>query len=111
MVYMNNTQNIQDIIEAQDAADAVTLRQIWADEAQEANRADVDMSQAEENGVAILAGESCEHRYGATGAFPTFAGFHKPNRVLVLVNSVPTWVHRDDISFGTVWTPGGVVAR
>ena len=99
------------IIEAQDIADAATLRQIWADEAQEANRADVDMSQAVENGVAILAGEGCEHRYGATGAFPTFAGFHNPRRVLVLVGSVPTWVHVDDISFGTIWTESGVVSR
>jgi len=114
MIYMEtNTAALttEEIIEAQDAADAVTLRQIWADEAQEANRANVDMDKATENGVAILEGELAEHLYGATGAFPTFAGFHKPGRVLVLVASVPTWVHHADISFGTVWTDSGVVAR
>ena len=110
---MNNTAALttEEIIEAQDIANAAILRQIWADEAQEANRANVDMSQATENGVAILEGDLAEHLYGATGAFPTFAGFHKPGRVLVLVASVPTWVHHADIRFGTVWTDSGVVAR
>jgi hypothetical protein len=110
---MNNTAALttQQIIEAEDAADAVTLRQIWAEEAQAANRADVDMDQATENGIAILEGDLAEYLYGATGAFPTFEGFHKPGRVLVLVASVPTWVHYADISFGTQWTNKGVVAR
>tara|TARA_R110000803_G_scaffold9304_1_gene29516 strand:+ start:364 stop:690 length:327 start_codon:yes stop_codon:yes gene_type:complete len=108
---MNNTEAFQAIIEAQDAANAVILRQIWADEAQEANRADVDDDTPPvQNGVAVLSGPACEHRYGATGTFNTYEG-NKYNRVLVDVAGNMLWVHVDDISFGTVWTPSGVMAR